>query len=69
MMSKRYCSEELIKKLEATPSNTLEVAFGEDVPLFKRSWTHLKITSRGDDKSFGALKVKQSDGWFYVVIR
>ena len=39
------------------------------VPLFKRSWTHLKITSRGDDQSFGALKVKQSDGWFYVVIR
>ena len=39
------------------------------VPLFKRSWTHLKITSRGDDQSFGALEVKQSDGWFYVVIR
>ena len=37
--------------------------------LFKRSWTHLKITSRGDDKSFGALEAKQSDGWFYVVIR
>ena len=39
------------------------------VPLFKRSWTLLKITSRGNDQSFGALEVKQSDGWFYVVIR
>ena len=38
-------------------------------PLFERSWTHLKITSRGDDQLFGALKVNQSDGWFYVVIR
>ena len=55
--------------LEATPSNTLEVTFAEYGPLFKRSWTHLKITSRGDDQSFGALEVKQSDGWFYVVIR
>lgn len=39
------------------------------VPLFKRSWTHLKITSRGDDKSFGALDVRQSDGRFYVIVR
>ena len=39
------------------------------VLLFKRSWTHLKITSRGDDKSFGALDVRQSDGRFYVIVR
>ena len=44
-----------------------------DIPncilLFKRSWTHLKITSRGEGQSFGALSVRQSDGWFFVTIR
>ena len=37
--------------------------------LFKKSWTHLKITSRGEVNAFGELNIKQSDGWFFIKVK
>ena len=40
-----------------------------DMFVFKRSWTHFKIISRGKGHSFRSLNVNQSNGRFYIIVR
>ena len=40
-----------------------------DMFVFKRSWTHFKIISRGKGHCFRSLNVNQSNGRFYIIVR
>ena len=40
-----------------------------DMFVFKRSWTHFKIISRGKGHCFRRLNVNQSNGRFYIIVR
>ena len=40
-----------------------------DMLVFKRSWTHFKIISRGKGHCFRSLNVNQSNGRFYIIVR
>ena len=40
-----------------------------DMFVFKRSWTHCKIVSRGSGVCFRSLNVNQSQGKFYIIVR
>jgi hypothetical protein len=40
-----------------------------DMFVFKRSWTHFKIISRGKGQCFRSLNVNQSNGRFYIIVR
>ena len=40
-----------------------------DMFVFKRSWTHFKIISRGKGQCFRSLNVNQSKGRFYIIVR
>ena len=40
-----------------------------DMFVFKRSWTHFKIISRGKGQCFRSLNVNQSQGKFYIIVR
>ena len=40
-----------------------------DMFVFKRSWTHFKIISRGKGHCFRSLSVNQSNGRFYIIVR
>ena len=40
-----------------------------DMFVFKRSWTHFKIISRGEGHCFRSLNVNQSNGRFYIIVR
>ena len=40
-----------------------------DMFVFKCSWTHFKIRSRGKGQCFRSLNVNQSNGRFYIIVR
>lgn len=40
-----------------------------DMFVFKRSWTHFKIISRGKGHCFRRLNVNKSNGRFYIIVR
>ena len=40
-----------------------------DMFVFKRSWSHFKIISRGKGYCFRSLNVNQSNGRFYIIVR
>ena len=65
-MARNHDSKTLRTRLNG---NSLATAFPADMLFFKRSWTHMKITSRGKGNCFRNLNVAQSKGKFFIRVR
>ena len=65
-MPKNYDSKRINVSLNGQPVFTQIPA---DMFVFKRSWTHFKIISRGKGHCFRRLNVNQSNGRFYIIVR
>lgn len=65
-MPKNYDSNRINVSLNGQP---IFAQLPHDMFVFKRSWTHMKITSRGKGNCFRNLNVAQSKGKFYIRVR
>lgn len=65
-MPKNYDSKRINVSLNGQP---IFAQLPHDMFVFKRSWTHMKITSRGKGNCFRNLNVAQSKGKFYIRVR
>ena len=65
-MPKNYDSKRINVSLNGQP---IFAQLPHDMFVFKRSWTHFKIISRGKGHCFRSLNVNQSNGRFYIIVR
>ena len=65
-MPKNYDSKRINVSLNGQP---IFAQLPHDMFVFKRSWTHFKIISRGEGHCFRSLNVNQSNGRFYIIVR
>ena len=65
-MPKNYDSKRINVSLNGQP---IFVQLPYDMFVFKRSWTHFKIISRGKGHCFRSLNVNQSNGRFYIIVK
>ena len=65
-MPKNYDSKRINVSLNGQP---IFAQLPHDMFVFKRSWTHFKIISRGKGYCFRSLNVNQSNGRFYIIVR
>ena len=65
-MPKNYDSKRMNVSLNGQP---VFAQLPHDMFVFKRSWTHFKIISRGKGHCFRSLNVNQSNGRFYIIVR
>ena len=65
-MLKNYDSKRINVSLNGQP---VFAQLPHDMFVFKRSWTHFKIISRGKGHCFRSLNVNQSNGRFYIIVR
>ena len=65
-MPKNYDSKRINVSLNGQP---IFAQLPHDMFVFKRSWTHFKIISRGKGHCFRSLNIKQSLGRFYIIVR
>ena len=65
-MPKNYGSKKINVWMNGQP---IFAQLSSDIFVFKRSWTHFKIISRGKGHCFRSLNVNQSNGRFYIIVR
>ena len=65
-MPKNYDSKKIKVWMNEQP---IFAQLPSDIFVFKRSWTHFKIISRGKGHCFRSLNVNQSNGRFYIIVR